>query len=316
MIHFVYAGTPNSGGLHAPLTITHYLYHFLADRVHTKFYSWDSTENIEPGPEDILLGHPHYDPKTVVQQAFQKQFRAKCLIFPFHHRRREDNWPFDPLVQKADKVFSICGPYWYDTMDRSPFAHWKSKVTRLDMAVDPTAFPYVKRSFNDNRKLVYIGSSSPNKNLPFLIKVMRAMPDVTLHWYGGDGRHPLARLPNVRTIGWTMMDRAAAERIASDCDIMVSVSDSDANPTTLLETMAWGLIPACTAESGYYNDPLFTPLYLNNLAATVRSLRTLLGMSSESLMQRSATGREAIVDKYTWLRFCTTVWDGIKEYVR
>jgi glycosyltransferase involved in cell wall biosynthesis len=181
------------------------------------------------------------------------------------------------------------------------------------MAIDPVAYPYVKGEFTTRRQLLYLGSATPNKNLPFLVAIMKAMPDITLHWYGGESRHQLARLRNVRTTGWVTLDRARAEEIARNCDIMVSTSDSDANPATLLEAMAWGLVTACTKESGYYNDPLFTELPLNNVPLAVQALRGLL--AAPDLKERSLAGRREIETKYTWDIFCEKVWDGIKGYL-
>jgi glycosyltransferase involved in cell wall biosynthesis len=313
MIHFVYAGDPDSGAIHAPLCITNRLYYYLKARTEVKFWRWDATDDIPLGPSDILLGHPNHNPDTVIQKAFRKHCRAKCLIFPLHTRRTTDNLPFDPLVRRADKVFSICGPYWYDTLPGTPFAHWQPKITRLDMAIDPIAYPYVKGEFTTHRQLLYLGSATPNKNLPFLVAIMKAMPDITLHWYGGEGRHQLARLRNVRTTGWVSLDRARAEEITRNCDIMVSTSDSDANPTTLLEAIAWGLVTACTKESGYYNDPLFTELPLNNVPLAVKVLRGLLAIPD--LKERSLASRREIETKYTWDIFCEKVWDGIKGYL-
>lgn len=316
MLHFVYAGQPNSGSLHAALQITHNLFNFLETKTAVCYHDWTSKNDVDFGPEDLLLGHPNYDTDTVVQKIFRKPHGKKCLIFPFHHGRPADNLPFNTLVHAADKVFSICGPYWYDTIDNSAFAGWKSKITRIDMAIDPIAFPFVKTEFNQRRQLLYMGSSIPNKNLPMLAAVMRAMPDVTLYWYGGDSRHPLARLKNVRTTGWVNMNHHIAIDIAKHADIIVSVSDSDANPTTLLEAMAWGLPVACTRESGYYNDQLFTELYLNDVPRTVKALRIMMDLSNEQLKARSVAGRQEVITKYTWNRFCATVWDGIKEYVK
>ncbi len=315
MIHFVYAGDPDSGGLHAPLSITHNLFYYLKQRTEVRFWRWDSCEDIPVEPNDIILGHPNYGSETVVQKAFKKPCKAKCLIFPLHTRRSSDNLPFNDLVSQADKFFAICGPYWYDSIGETPFASWKPKITRLDMAVQSNAFPYVKHEFKQQRRLLYMGSSIPNKNLPFLASIMRAMPDVILHWYGGDSRHPLAKFKNVKVTGWVVLNEERAKEIANNCDIMVSVSDSDANPTTLLEAMSWGLMVACTKESGYYNDPLFTELYLDNLPSTVKAIRGLLTAPAAELKQRSLVGRQEIETKYTWDRFCGTVWDGIKGYL-
>ena len=32
---------------------------------------------------------------------------------------------------------------------------------------------------------------------------------------------------------------------------MITLGSADANPTTILEAMAWGLIPVCSVQSGY-----------------------------------------------------------------
>lgn len=316
-IHFVYAGHPDMGAIQAPYIITHKLFYFLKSKVETFCYNWTDKIDLDLQPDDIVLGHPHYDPETVVQRAFRRQCRAKCLIHPLHTRRVNDNFPFDPLVQQADRLFAICGPYWYDSIGETPFAHWKPKITRLDLAVDPNTYPYLKHSFNPPgaRRLVYIGSATPNKNLGYLVKVMAAMPDVTLHWYGGDSNHPLAKLPNVNTSGWLILDESVAKSICHHCDIKVSVSDSDANPTTLLEAAAWGLITACTKESGYYNDPMFHELYLDDLPRTIDQLRHLLTIDNGQLEEMSRQSRKTIEDKYTWDRFCNTVWNELCSFL-
>lgn len=318
--HFVYAGDPNSESIQAPFVITNKLYHFLKTKFETVYYyDWCHTGDITPpGPKDIVIAHPNYPDNTAAKKLFASApCRAKCLIHPLHTKRAEDNLPFDGLARQADRIFSVCGHYWYDTLDQTSFAHWKPKITRLDLAVDPNVYPYVKTSFNDpgQRRLLYIGSSSPNKNLAYLVRIMQALPDVTLHWYGGDGGHALARLPNVKTVGWVTLDAQMAREICKQCDVMVSVSDSDANPTTTLECNSWGLAVACTKESGYYNDPMFTELYLDDFDRTIQVLRNLLTMDSEILKQRSLINREKIESHYTWDRFCNTIWDGLQEWL-
>lgn len=315
-IIFVYAFSPNDPQIQSPYSITKNLYHYLSERADVEYHQWDSIKQLEDNSDAILLGHPHYDTRTIVQQAFRKnkRFLAKCLIHPFHHGRVGDNMPFDDLARKADKIFSICGPYWYDTIANTPFAHWGPKITRLDMAVDCNHFPYLKTKFNDppNRKLVYIGSSMPQKNLRFMVELMHKMPDVQLHWYGGSGDHALAKLPNVKTVGWITLNRAAAQKIVNECDIFINTSISDANPTTLLEARAWGLITACTKESGYYNDPFFTELQLGDLQSTIDTIRKLLNTDSDILLKRSIESRHEIESKYNWERFCKTVWDELQ----
>lgn len=319
-IHLIYAGDPNGDSIQAPYIITRKLYHFLKEKAEISYYNWTDGTDIDLQPNDILLGHPNYDPNTVVQKAFRsgKPCLAKCLIHPLHTNRAQDNLPFDDLARQADKIFSICGPYWYDTLEQTPFAHWKPKITRLDLAIDPSMYPYVKTTFNGpgNRRLVYIGSSTPNKNLGYLVRIMQAMSDVTLHWYGGDSEHPLAKLRNVVTTGWVTLNESTAREICRQCDIMVSTSDSDANPTTLLECAAWGIINACTKESGYYNDPMFTEILLDDFQKTLRNLRSLLVIDNGVLQQRSVQSRQKIENYYTWDRFCNTIWDELQKFIK
>lgn len=316
-IHLVYAFSPNDPQIQSPYCITKALHRYLSERAEVTYSTWDSFDIPTGDPDAIFVGHPHYDTNTIVQKVLRDdniKFRAKCTIHPFHTGRPEDNMPFDDLAQKADKIFSICGPYWYDTAQNTCFASWKPKMVRLDMAVDSHVFPYLRTSFNEpgNRRLVYIGSSMPQKNLGYMVKIMQSMPDVTLHWYGGDGGHPLAKLPNVKTVGWITLDRTTAEDIIKNCDIFINTSHSDANPTTLLESRAWGIITACTKESGYYNDPFFTELYLDDLQKSIQAIRGLLNTPSSELLQRAKASRQEIETRYTWDNFCEKVWSELQ----
>jgi len=318
-IHFVYAFDPDNGVLQSPYSITRNLHRYLKARAEVVYYQWDQKRTPELKPDDIFIGHPHYDPDTVVQRVFRKnlQCKARCTIHPLHTARVNDNWPFDFMAQQANKIFSICGPYWVDTIENTVFKHWKPKITRLDMAVDANHFPFLRKKFHESgkRRLVYIGSAMPQKNLGYMAQLMSTMPDVQLDWYGGDSNHPLAKLANVRTFGWMTLNSTVAQKIIDDCDIMINTSISDANPTTLLESRAWGLITACTPQSGYYNDPFFTELDLGDLKKSREALRYLLhDASNEELMVRAIKSRKEIEDKYTWENFCGTVWRELEKF--
>lgn len=320
-LHFVYAFSPQSPQLQSPYCITRNLYNYLSKRAEVIYHLWDAAKTIELEPNDILLGHPNYPEHTPMQRVFREKrtCKARCLIHPLHTKRVGDNMPFDFMAREADKIFSICGPYWYDTIGDTPFAHWKPKIVRLDMAVDANQFPFLRQetgplAFNPpgQRKLVFVGSAMPQKNLGYMTQLMTKMPDVRLKWYGGDGAHPLAKLPNVDVVGWVTLDAATAQGIIADHDIMINTSHSDANPTTLLETRAWGLITACTKESGYYNDPFFTELYLEDMDRTISVIRELLNAPSHDLYQRAVASRAEVESKYNWSNFCETVWSNLQ----
>jgi hypothetical protein len=316
-IHFVYAGTPDEGRNCSPYTITKNLHRFLSQRAEVIYHHWDAHYDIDLQPDDILLGHPNYDPGTVVQRAFRsdKPCRAKCTIHPLHHGRPEDNMPFDEISRKATAIFSIMGKYWYDTLEQSSFAHWKPKITRLDMSVNADIYQYLKGDFNNvgSRGIVYVGSSMPQKNLGMLTQLASRMPDVKFEWYGGSSDHPLFRLPNTYVEGWQDLGQDKLRTICARNDIIISTSCSDANPTTIAEVgLASGLIPICTRESGYYDSSVVSIL-LNDINGSIRILREWLNKPSGVLKEMSLRNRETCVRDYNWDVFCNTVWNRLSQ---
>lgn len=323
-IHFVYAGDPGIGEIRSPYCITKNVYNFLKNKCIENpdwgltYHDWCHVGRIDSGPDDIIIGHPNYPPDTIIQQSFRSSpCRAKFTIHPIHTKIVESNMPFDHLIREADGFFGICGPYWYDTMQDTPFAHWKPKMTRLDMAVDTNHFPFSKEQMNpvSNRKLLYIGSDIVHKNLAYLCQIMEKLPDQELFWYGGHTQHALSRLPNVKVTGNVTLNADLAKHLCNTCDLMVNVSSSDANPTTLLETSAWGLPVACTPSSGYYGGEQFYEIPENNPIAAANVIRNIINMPSEELDKRRMANFELIRSHYTWDNFCNKIWDVLKLHL-
>ena len=320
MLHLTYAFPHSTKEIHSPHCITRNLYNYLNSRTDVKYYQWDHRGVADIKPNDVFIGHPHYEPSTIVQRTFaEKKCKFMATIHPLHTAIPEHNMPFDHLARKADKIFSICGPYWYDTIDQTGFSHWKPKITRLDMAVDPLTWKYQKHKFNNpgERGVVYIGSSMPMKNLEYLYQIVKHAPDIKFRWYGGSGDHPLNSLPNMKVIGWCdFSNQQILDELYSFADIFINVSNSDANPTTLLEFgLAGGLIPICTQTSGYWNDESFinVPLHDHHLAIT--TIKEWLNKPSVELSKFSQKNRSICETKYTWERFCQIIWKEIKDYL-
>lgn len=317
-IHLVYAGSPDDPRIQSPYSITRNLYYYLKARADVSYYTWDSYAEINPEPDDIFIGHPHYDPNTTVQRFFNsnKKCRMRCTIHPLHTNRIQDNMPFNEIAMMADKIFSICGPYWYDTIDQTPFAHWKPKIVRLDMAVDSKIWKYQKTKFNDpgRRNIVYIGSSMPQKNLGYLYDIVKSMPNTQFRWYGGSGDHPLANLKNMKIYGWCdFNDQNILREIYDFADIFLNVSNSDANPTTLLEFgLAGGLIPICTETSGYWKSESFINI-THNLNEAISTINTWLTKPTLELENLSIKNRTICEKEYTWDKFCSTIWKEINN---
>ncbi len=317
-IHFVYAGDCHNDLKHAPFTITRNVYNALKSLGDVVYYDWCHSgpfQQVDDG--DIIIGHPNYPESTATRQLFSKNARAKILIFPLHHGMPEINFPFNDLVEKADAVLSITGRYWYDTIQNTKFAHWKNKITRLDMAINADEFPLIKKSFNPkgNRSFFYIGADRPEKGLSTLHSIFSGTSH-QLHLYGSvDGNSAIARLPNVHLHGWATMDSDFAKSLAGMADFYVHGGVSDANPTTLLESACWGFNVACTPQSGYWPDDPFYGLNSTDIAGCRGLLDYLQEVPENVLLIRAMQVREVMVRDYNWDLFTDKVVEVVKRFI-
>lgn len=314
-IHLVYAGDPGPNHLHSPYNITHHLYHHFKDRGYTvHYYDWCHTGDLNPvAPNDLILGHPNYPANTPIQRLFTETSTPhKYLIFPIHHAIPEINQPFTTLVHAAKKVFGIMGPYWYDTLEQSALASWKPKITRLDMAIDTKTHPWVRHGFNPKgqRTFAYIGCDRPEKGTHNLYEIFRKVP-YTLHVYGNFSDCPLLTLPNVKYHGFIETSPAFAHGLCRLTDVFLNTSISDANPTTLLEAAAWGLVVACSKQSGYWPGAPFWGLNLDDTPGIINLLQYVQTCDEQVLLDQAHHQRICIEDRYTWERFLNTITNNI-----
>lgn len=316
-LHFVYAGDPNNGYSYAPFTITRNLYKFLQPKFdNVYYYDWCQDCEMQPVKSgDVVLGHPNYPPNTPTRRLFEMAKHVDCfkaLIFPLHHAMPDINLPFNDLAIQADAIFSICGPYWYDTLPSSSFAHWQPKITRLDIAVDLESFPFTKTGFRaaGTRRFLYIGSSRPEKNLDLLADIFAHVP-YDLDVYGQIDHPKLARMKNVRMRGWANIDHAFLDKICASTDVFVNTSCSDANPTTCTEAASYGLVVACTPQSGYHPDQPFWGLNPTNIGDNVELLRHAQWCDEYILLQQAQKQRLWVEQFCTWPEFCRRVGDRL-----
>ncbi len=322
---FVYAGAPDTSSRCSPYTITRNLYNFFkAKDFEITYRDWCDTNPLpEIDPSSILIGHPCYPPNTPIRRLFDPAIKckAKLLIFPFHHAIPEINWPFNDLVEKADAVLTITGPYWFDTMDKTVFAGWKKKMTRLDMAVDATQFPLVKTTFQapGQRSYYYIGCDRPEKGVDQLCELFKRVP-YQLHVYGNvDGANPIAKLPNVKLYGWADTNPDFASDLAAKADFFINISKSDAGATTITEANSHGFPVICNSQSGYWPDAksghICMGLNIADMDGCVHLLHHLQTVDESWLRHRSEMARETVLTNHTWEKFCNTVWGVVSRYV-
>ena len=316
-IHFVYSGEPrNDQAIRAPATITNRIYRFLEQRADIIYYDLADTQTVpDVRPNDMILGHPHPKPGTIVGRLLDSPAGKKNLIFPFHSRLPEINRFAKELAAKAQKLFLISGPYWIDSIQQTEFAAWQNKIVRLDNAVDLEFFSLRKTEFNKpgHRGMLVLGRSGVEKGTTQLFQQLRKVPG-KLVVAGEFLKSDLAIFegrPDTEFLGvldWRNESQIA--RVIDQCDFFLNLSVSDASPTTLLETMAMGLVPVTTPQCGY-TYPSLIPLSLSDEEHNLVTLRNLQ-LLPQGRLESLKTENRGIIERYhSWNRFLASLWTGL-----
>jgi len=308
VIHLIY---PFGAAISCPQAIGRNLAAHLSLRFEVKQYQWDETGILRPGRDDILLGHPHPLPHTIFRRSLrQAGWRRILLLCPYNHDILQVAH-LESVMSQVDLYLAITGRYWFDSVESSEFAHWRPKMVHLDLAVDRRDFPPVKARFNPpgRRRILYIGHSGRMKNLGYLSEIARRMPDTPFSWIGGrSGQHR-----GLCGLGYRDFRTPEAQGLVTSHDFLVTVSTADANPATILEAMAWGLIPVCTPQCGYSGYPGIINVPLGDAAGAVRILRTLQDLPEAELFRLQDVNRRLLDSAFTWEVFGRRVVDAIQS---
>ena len=135
-----------------------------------------------------------------------------------------------------------------------------------------------------------------DKNTRFLSQIARRLPDFHFAWIGGAPRHSRS------TPLWIQASSEPGKQLIGLHDFMITVGKADANPTTILEAMAWGLIPVCPPQSGYVDCAgiINIPLDIDGAIDKLREMQTL---PDERLREMQAANWEALDKHFNWDRF-------------
>ncbi len=296
----------------APTSITAHVYGALRARAETRLYDVREHALIRGGVEDVLIGHYLAgDASGVWQRSCREgRFAARIAMNPLHHQMAEVCGELDPYVPMVDRLFGIMGPYWYDTWRQSALAHWFPKIVPFDMAIDIAAFPRVKTRFNPpgRRRFLYIGWAGAQKGTHLLSLLFGLARRHTCVAIG-----PARSLPNVECRRRVLFTLLYLRRLADECDFLLVPGVSDANPTVILEAMAWGFPVACTPQSGYRDVPELLPLSITDMRRNLAILDMLQEADEDELLVRAETARALVATRYTWERFETRLCAALNE---
>lgn len=315
----------NSWPKQSPYTITKYLYQGLAHRVPTLLYH--STEKVRCSFEldDIFIGHPFFPYSDrevgVTEQSISQQPRPAvfALLSPLHcnieintnHLNKDYLDAVGRLVPRADILFGIMGQYWWDKWISSPYAHWKPKMVRLDMAINAQDYPRVKIAFNlpGKRGYLYIGNNDPVKGIDLLSKLFSTLGEYPRGWVGSGAE--ILGIPRIST--HTALTPRFMRDLAERYDFFITTGLADANPTTILECMSWGFPVICTQQSGYYATSYRKNVYFDDIPGSLETLRDLQFAEEADLMQMADEARYVVETQYNWDKFVGTIVDSLNR---
>jgi len=155
---------------------------------------------------------------------------------------------------------------------------------------------------------VYIGIYKPYKNLGYLSQIAGRIPETKIDWIGSG-----LSFPHLKPRGSIDFSTPQAKELIQNYDFMITVGNSDPNPTTILESMSWGLIPVCTEQSGYAGYPGIVSLPLDDLPGAERVLRQLQEIPVTQLLEKQHANWKLLDEHFNWDRFTDQVIDAIES---
>jgi hypothetical protein len=308
-VHFVY---PHGKSISCPDAIGRNVAHRLKQHFEVIQYEWDDTKVIEPGDGDVLLGHPHPAPWTVFRRSARRPgWRRIIMMSPYANDPRQVAF-VDPFLSRCDLYLAITGNFWFESINSSPFSHWEPKMVHMDLAVDRRDFPPLKTEFSPPhfRRFLYIGHDRWYKNVRYLEQLAQ-MTHSSISWMGS-GR---TRIKGVSMLGHQDFASESARRLVASHDFVLTVGRADANPTTLLEGMAWGLVPVCTPTSGYAGYQSIVNIPLDDPQGAVRVFERLQCIPEEVLIGMQTANWRALDAHFNWDRFAWQVREAIDSRV-
>jgi glycosyltransferase involved in cell wall biosynthesis len=309
-VHFVYPHRPR---ISAPSAIGRKV----GERLHARgyevvHYDIDEARVIRPGVDDVLLGHPHEAPWSVFRRsAARSGWRRKLMLMPYVHVDDYHVSLADPVIRNCDLFLAITGSTWFEAVASSVAAHWRPKMVHVDLAVDREDFPRVKSSFRapGERRFLYIGHTGWYKNTGYLAELARRLPEYEFGWIGSGE----PSIPGLRPYGRRDFTTGEARELVAEHDFLLTVGVGDANPTTVLESMAWGLIPVCTPQSGYAGRAGIVNVPPEDADAAVAVLRQLQERPESELTALQAANDDDLDRHFTWDRFTDQVVAAIES---
>jgi len=180
-------------------------------------------------------------------------------------------------------------------------------------ALDLKAFSEARRHF------LWLGSSPLlHKGLDLLLEAFAQMPDLHLwicgpitseheHEFVQIYKHELYHTPNIHTLGWmNVLDGKFAE-VANRCCFLIFPSCSEGQAGGVLDSMALGLIPIVTRETGIHTDNFGVTLPDAERGTIQRVAREMSELEPEQCRAMALSAHQTAKQRYTAENFRSRV---------
>lgn len=308
-VHLIY---PHGSPISAPNSIGRHLGERLGERYKVIYHDIQEPGSVEPGDDDVLLGHAWPTASLFRRSCRRPGWKRVILMQPYCHGDAvADQDAFvERFIRDCDLFLAITGAYWFKGVPNSRFRHWFPKMRHLDLAVDRNDFTVIKRTFNPpgKRRFVYIGYNDKYKNTAYLSQITQELPGVEFGWIGVK-----KGLPGMKAHGTVDFGAQEGKDLVAQYDFLLTVGSADGNPTTILEAMAWGLIPVCTPQSGYEGYPGIPNVLLDRPKEAATRLQELQYLPETGLKDLQQINWKALDDYFNWERFAADVIKAIES---
>ncbi len=289
--------------------------------------------------EDILLGHPTWDPEYTITNNWVKDnalsAQAAChpntyILMPWLPKfPAEWHMPFvDEQLVQARQIFAICGDIWIDQTRQlngdSIQSRVKDKLVQVNMGCAAHLLP-CKKTFarKSRRNLLHISNLGSTKNIPLIFRSTRGL-DVTVYMasfgikktgnyeinlHNDDGTQTRCYFESLGPIDNN--DARMNRFIIDTCDFYIHTSTYDAQATSILENCARGLVPLVTPESGF--DCPHAIKLTQDPEANKTIIHRAVTMSDEEFATRSRGVRQHILDHHNWQHIYRQIWEHIQQ---
>ncbi|MDJ1482398.1 hypothetical protein QNI16_17970 [Cytophagaceae bacterium YF14B1] len=308
--------------IYAPHSITYHVLNKLKQAYKVKLYDWRETGTCHLKKDDILLFQPipdfqkwntlgkwEVDKNSLGWKTLQKYPNCKSIVIvPYNHTANESLWLKEIFEKYTQQLIVICGDYWTQNWDQSPYGNLVSQPLQVNMGINVDEYSLVKESFNPKgkRKFLYIGNTNTWKNTIQLEKIASAYPNFEGGYISSGEIKGWKKITNFAHLTEDLM-----KELAIEYDFFLNTSSADAQATTILEQMCFGLGIACTPESGY-SYPSIIPLDKNDTNFNIQQIELIQKLSGDELRTMITQNRQIAAQNHNWNAITTQILDFIK----